>query len=153
MARLQETKLAPTSQTNTDLFEPQDGQEVDFSTLKYMAALSRHLAHEAVLEAFLQSGMTKSELATRLGYDKSRLSRLLNTPANVTVETLGELLFAIDGSAPVYGRKKVLQEPKRNQCHPEWLTPKPTSWNMSPSFSASPVTAAKNAAAYLEPIE
>ncbi len=49
------------------------------------------------------------------------MSKLLNTPANMTVETLGELLFAIDGSSPVFGCKKMLREPKRNNCEPDWL--------------------------------
>ncbi|WMT88248.1 helix-turn-helix transcriptional regulator [Pelagibacterium sp. 26DY04] len=113
--------MSYTSQTDIGLYEPVDGAKVDFATLKYMAALSRHHAHDCLVDAFVRSGISQSELAHRVGYDKSRVSRLLNTPANLTVETLGEMLFAIDGSSPVYGCKNYLREAPRNQCEPEWL--------------------------------
>lgn len=103
-----------TSQTNMNLCEPIGEEPVDFYTLKYMASYARHLAHEALLDAFQSSGLTRAKLARRLNWDRSRVGRLLNTPANMTVETFGELLFAIDGTSPVFECKKLLQEKPSN---------------------------------------
>ncbi|KKB81042.1 hypothetical protein VW35_02420 [Devosia soli] len=87
-----------------------------------MGANSRHLAHELIVAAFKKSGLTKAEVAKRLGWkDRSRISKLLNVPANITVETLGELLFVIDGSEPNYSQNWPCRAQHGNGGHPEWL--------------------------------
>lgn len=103
------------------LAEPNGDGKCSDVALHYMASHSRHLSHELLIGAFLESGMTKAELARRLGWDPSRLGRVLNVPANVTVETLGQVLYAIDGSAPTYGRCLPFQECRVNYDGPDWL--------------------------------
>lgn len=123
----------PTSQTDTRLSEPVGNGPINRFDLHYMGANSRHLAHELVLAAFKKSGLSKADLARRLGWrDRSRVTKLLNTPANVTVETLGDLLFAIDGSAPAYSQAWPCREHTTNNGHPEWL--KATKASTSTSF-------------------
>ena len=104
-----------------ELAEPDGNGKCSEVSLHYMASHSRHLAHEFLLNAFLSSGLSKADLARRLSWDPSRLGRVLNVPANVTVETLGEILYAIDGSAPVYSSCKPLQECHVNYNGPDWL--------------------------------
>lgn len=103
-----------TSQGTTNLCESTVDKEIDFYTLKYMGSHARHLAHEALLKAFRESGLTRAVLAKRLKWDRSRVSRLINTPANITVETFGELLFAINGSSPDFQCKNLLDEKPSN---------------------------------------
>lgn len=112
-----------TSQTDTTLYEPTEGgAPIDPATKMYFAGLARHLAHEFLLEVFERSNLSRSDLASRLSYDPSRVSRLLNTPSNITIETFGEMLFAIDGSSPRFEQEWLLREPVRNYDGPEWLT-------------------------------
>lgn len=94
---------------------------MDLFALRYAGANARHVAHNCVVEAFERSGLTKAQLAQRLGCDPSRVGRMLNTPANITVSTMGELLFAIDGSMPTITCSNHLQERPRNYLGPDWL--------------------------------
>lgn len=103
-----------TSLTSTGLTDPENDDQVDLYTLKYMASNARHLALECLRGAFDEAGITNATLSKRLNWDRSRISRLLNTPSNMTMETLGEMLFAIDGSAPVFTCNKPLDEKPSN---------------------------------------
>lgn len=118
----------PTYQTNTPLSEPRECKPIDPFDLHYMGAMSRHLAHELVVSAFKKSGLSKADLARRLGWrDRSRITKLLNTPANITVETFGELLFAIDGSSPSYSQTWPCRDKHTNAGRPEWLKEEPST--------------------------
>jgi hypothetical protein len=94
---------------------------IDRFRLHYMGAAARHAAHECVQVAFEKSGISKADLAARLGWDASRVGRLLNTPANITIETLGELLYAIDGGC-LYLDQVWPDRARANNCELEWLT-------------------------------
>jgi len=86
-----------------------------------MAGLARDRIHQVILNAFIDSGLSKADLARRSGIDKSRLSKILNTSSNVTAETLGQLLFAIDGSCPTVARNWPLRDSPANFREPEWF--------------------------------
>ncbi|QMV02549.1 helix-turn-helix domain-containing protein [Devosia sp. D6-9] len=101
--------------------EPNGDEEIDRFTLSYMAGLARDRIHQMILGAFVESGLTKSQLARRLGMDKSRLSRILNTSSNITAETLGEVMFAIDGSCPKVERHWPMRDQRLNMVEPVWL--------------------------------
>lgn len=103
------------------LSEPRDNDPIDRFTLSYMAGLARDRIHQVILAAFIESGLTKSDLARRLGMDKSRVSKILNTSSNITAETLGQVLFAIDGSCPTVARNWPLREKRHNLREPEWF--------------------------------
>jgi hypothetical protein len=47
------------------------------------------------MKKFLDSGMTKAELARRLGSRPDRVNHILASPANWTIRTIAELLAAI----------------------------------------------------------
>jgi hypothetical protein len=61
-----------------------------------------------------RSGITRAELARRLGKGADRVSRMLGGPANWTIITLADLLFAIGGGVPAYGVDYPLDRPRRN---------------------------------------
>lgn len=111
-----------TFQEASKLSEPVGDEPIDRFTLSYMAGLARDRIHQVILHAFEESGLTKAQLARRLGMDKSRLSRILNTSSNITAETMGEVLFAIDGSCPAVSRNWPLKEQPRNLREPEWFS-------------------------------
>ncbi len=46
-----------------------------------------------------RSGLTKAELAKRLNKDPSLISRLFQSPSNMTLETLADLLLAMGAEA------------------------------------------------------
>jgi len=110
-----------TFQEASALSEPQGDEPIDRFTLAYMAGLTRDRIHEMVLSAFIESGLTKAALARRLDWDKSRVSKVINTSNNMTLETLGEVMFAIDGSCPSAARNWPLREVKVNLREPEWF--------------------------------
>ena len=103
------------------LSEPHGDEEIDRFTLSYIAGLARDRFHQLVLSAFEDSGLSKRQLAKRLGMDPSRVSKILNTSSNMTVETLGAVMFAIDGSVPTAARNWPLRENTKNLREPTWL--------------------------------
>lgn len=52
-------------------------------------------ATEAIAVALEQSGISRAELARRLGRHRSFVTRLLSGPRNLTVATVGEVLDAL----------------------------------------------------------
>jgi hypothetical protein len=51
---------------------------------------------------FEASGISKTELAIRLGKGKDQIGRWLNFPGNIELDTLSDLLFAISGAEASY---------------------------------------------------
>lgn len=111
-----------TFQAVSPLSEPKGDEEIDRFTLSYMGGLARDRIHQLVLSAFIESGLTKSQLAKRMGKDKSRVSKILNTSSNLTAETFGEVLFAIEGSCPAVSRTWPLRESRLNLREPAWFS-------------------------------
>ncbi|WP_172125291.1 helix-turn-helix domain-containing protein [Devosia sp. 919] len=110
-----------TFQEASALSEPTGDEPVDRFALSYMAGLARDRIHQMILTAFVESRLTKAQLARRLGMDRSRLSKILNTSSNITAETLGQVMFAIDGSCPRVERDWPLREGMQNLREPIWL--------------------------------
>lgn len=110
-----------TYQATSTLFNPEGDALVPAGTLGYFQARNRSRIYEAVLQEFLQSGITQAALARRLGKRPEQINRLLGAPGNWTLDTVSDLLFAISGAEPVYGVQYPLRDPDRNYRHPEWL--------------------------------
>lgn len=74
--------------------------EFDISPKDAAGVFAVDRVNESVLRAvgarLKSSKITKSEIAKRLGVDKSTVSRLLRGNQNITARSLGELLWALD---------------------------------------------------------
>src|SRR5208337_2251566 len=77
-------------------------------------ARARQHAYNLAMKEFMDSGISKAELAKRLGKGADRVSRMLAGPANWTIDTLSDLLFAIRGGVPKYSVDYPLDRPRRN---------------------------------------
>ncbi len=86
--------------------------------LEYLGGRLRNDLHDFVLGKFLEQkekrGLTKAELARRIGYDSGRLNRLLGTPGNWTLKTVSDLLAGICGEALVPHSASVPNSLSRN---------------------------------------
>jgi hypothetical protein len=109
-----------TSQT-TFLSEPVPGERVSLDTYFYWRARAKREAYDLVISEFKKSGITKTELARRLGKKLPEVSRMLGGPANWTISTVSDLLFAITGGIPKWSMI-LPRRAKRNDTQPHWLT-------------------------------
>ena len=101
------------SQTTT-LSKPIPGKRVPPETLAYFSARAKRHAYDLVMKELEASGISRSELACRLGMDAGQLSRTLGGPGNWTIDTASRLLFAISGVALAYRVESPLDRPVRN---------------------------------------
>lgn len=92
--------------------------------LAYLSSRARgrwfDYVHMKLGEAEAQ-GLTRKELANRIGKTPSRLSRILGNPGNWTIDTVSELLIGICGEEPIPHSQKLLSKPPRNFDQPEAL--------------------------------
>jgi hypothetical protein len=110
------------SQT-TFLSKPVPGEAVLPETFAYLRGRAKRQAYDLVIREFKKSGITKTELARRMGKTLPQLSRMLGGPANWTIATVTDLLFAICGGVPKWGVDYPLERPRRNATRPAWLDP------------------------------
>jgi hypothetical protein len=131
----------PTSRA-TFLSKPVEGQKVLPETYAYMTARAKRRAYNLVIREFKKSGISKAELARRLGKGADRVSKMLGGPGNWTIATVAELLFAICGAEPEWDLSFPLDRAKRNNTRPEWLsstdTPLMKIVSSAPSANAAP---------------
>lgn len=106
--------------------EPRAGERIPVATLSYFRARLRNKLHSLLLRAVKDSGIAPSEIAIRTGKDRAQISRLLGAPGNMTLDTLSDLLFAVDGLELEAVTRRPLQEAARNFSGPEWLPSTPT---------------------------
>lgn len=96
---------------------------------------------KAVEQAAKECGTTRSGIADNLGYSKAHISRLLSGPSNWTLDTVSNLLFAID--AEMISQVRFFADcPKENHYHemgePVIVTKRPSTIRYH-----SPVTKSK----------
>jgi hypothetical protein len=109
------------SRKDSILSNPEGSERIPVGTLAYFRARDRWRVYEFVLGEFQKSGLTKAELARRLGKRPEVVSRLLGAPGNWTLDTVSDLLFAISGAEPAYRAQHPLDQPRQNMQQPEWL--------------------------------
>ena len=80
-------------------------------------------------EAAEQDGLTKAKLARRLGLAPARVTRLLGSPGNWTLDTVSELLVGICREELRPQSKPYLQRPVRNYQFGDLLLSRTTTQN------------------------
>lgn len=110
-----------TSQTSF-LSKPVPGEAVLPETFAYLRGRAKRKAYDLVMREFKKSGISKTELAKRLGKTLPEVSRMLGGPANWTIVTATDLLFAISGGVPKWDIEFPLDKPRRNDTRPSWLS-------------------------------
>jgi Helix-turn-helix len=117
----------PTLQT---AFLPEDGGVISPDRLGYLHARIAYGFYDYVLRKFLSAqhnGLTKAELARRIGKSPAVVNRLLASPGNWTLETLSSLLAGICAEEFVPYSKSLLNRQPRNFTEPDWISRRPDS--------------------------
>lgn len=84
--------------TVAELLEPQDKNEEEVYAIEKLVGNMQ----AEIMEAMEVSGVTKSDLAERMGINKSRVSHLLGDKArNITLATVARVFFALGQEAQV----------------------------------------------------
>lgn len=113
------------------LSRPVDGASVPEETLGYVHGRSRSNAANMLLKAFRESGLTKVEVASRLGKKPEQITRWLGSANNLTIDTISSLLFAINGNGVGFHEDDFLSAAVRNQQGPAWFTEPRTEFDRS----------------------
>jgi hypothetical protein len=92
-------------------------------TLAYLSQRAMNNCYDFVMRKFLASGMTKAELARRLGKSPDNVSHLLASPRNWSVQTIAELLAAIDEEEFIPNAHKLAGRPPKNITQADLLFP------------------------------
>jgi hypothetical protein len=90
--------------------------------LAYFRERQRNRIHELVLREFLKSGLTKTQLAHRMGRSPARITKWLAAPGNWELDTVSDFLLAIGGAELEPSLGYPFEQAKRNYTQPEWLT-------------------------------
>jgi hypothetical protein len=80
------------------LAEPKDDKRLPLQALGYVSEATRDGLYDLVVRKFMETGITQATLAKRLGKSPAQVCRTLGASGNWTIDTVAELLFAIDGS-------------------------------------------------------
>ena len=108
-----------TSQT-FELSKPKAGEKVPAGTLGFARAKLRNDLYDLIVRAFRLGNVTQAELARRLGKDPAWVNRRLGAPGNWTLETVSDLLFAINGNFVSVSEFDAIAAKKPNEV-PDWL--------------------------------
>ncbi|RIK94249.1 MAG: hypothetical protein DCC73_06715 [Proteobacteria bacterium] len=87
-----------TSATTTDNKRTRLG-EIPSAEFSYICSRNQHQAHNLLLRAIKNSGLSQKQISQLTGIDEAVLSRLLSRPRNIELNTLSKILYAACGAA------------------------------------------------------
>ena len=97
-----------TSQTTSNSNDD-DIERISRGELAYVTARNQHAAHNLLLRAIKDSGLSQKQLAKKTGMDEATVSRLLRRPSNFQINTYSRLLYGACGAylsvAPAFPEK------------------------------------------------
>ena len=113
-----------TSKTTSFLSEIAEGKPIPPAKLAFFQARLRHNLYDFIVNKFVEmeraEGLTKAELARRIGCEPALITRRLGAPGNWTLDTISDLLIGIAGEELEPQSKSVLGRAKRNYDGREW---------------------------------
>ena len=102
------------SRSASYLSKPKRGERIPLGSLTYARARAKNKAHSKLLKLFAESGIQKAELAAMLGKDPAQLTRWLGGPGNLTIDTISDIVFALNGGFVELEVDRALDRPRRN---------------------------------------
>lgn len=103
---------------NTSEIDQLKPRDVYYYRQRYKNRVYGELLKHFVSEAEA-NGITKKDIATRLGRDPAQVTRWLKEPSNLTLETISDLLLALDAEPdPPLPIGKFRDRPTPNYAHP-----------------------------------
>lgn len=112
------------SQETSLLSEVLNGKPISVGTLSYFRARLKNRLFDLVLRKFLErearDGLTKAELARRLGKRPEVITRLLAAPGNWELETVSDLLLGISAEE-LTATSSRLEKPQVNYQFRPWV--------------------------------
>ena len=102
------------------------GDKIPVGTLSYFRERFRDRLYDLVMEEFLkqdaETGLTRAEVARRIGRRPEQITRWFGAPGNWTLETVSDLLLAIAKSEPDVNLLPLEGRPIRNYRWPHLPT-------------------------------
>ena len=93
-----------TSRKKPFLSEVLNGDKIPLGTLSYFRERFRDRLYDLVMEEFLkqgaEGGLTRADVARRIGRRPEQITRWFGAPGNWTLETVSDLLLAVAKSEP-----------------------------------------------------
>jgi hypothetical protein len=100
------------------------GQQIPLGTRSFFQERFRSRLYDLVVSEFLKqeqaSGLTRAEVARRIGRKPEQITRWLGAPGNWTLETVSDLLLAISKAEPAIDLSPLDGRPARNLDIPDW---------------------------------
>lgn len=110
-----------TSGKNTYLQEIVSGEPIPKGKLAYFRGRLKYRLYNLVIEKFADmeksQGLTKAELARRIGCKPEQITRRLGAPGNWTLDTVSDLLLGIAGEELVIDSRPLLKNVKKAETH------------------------------------
>lgn len=107
-----------TSRKKPILSEVLDDDEIPLGTLSYFRERFRDRLYDLVIEEFLkqdaETGLTRADVARRIGRRPEQITRWFGAPGNWTLETVSDLLLAIARAEPEVTLLPLEGRPVRN---------------------------------------
>lgn len=114
-----------TSQQTSILYEIENKLPIPAGKRAYFAARLRNRLYNFIMTKFKENehdnGLTKAELARRIGRDPAVVTRLLASPGNWRSDTASDLLLGICGEELEFSSSSPLTRPKRNYAGSDWF--------------------------------
>jgi len=89
----------------------------------YYRQRQRNRAYEQIISLFVklaeETGLSKTDLSIRTGKDKATITRCLSAPSNLTLDTISDLLLAMDAEMGF----QVLQFSELDRLRPNYTHP------------------------------